>query len=344
MDIQLTILIPVYNEINLIQKFSNNLINTFKNTPTKYVFIDDGSTDGTSQWLKENLKVIYNDYQFELLSLNKNYGKGYAIRQGIKTIESAYTLCIDSDLEYNPKDALEIYTIIKNNNNIDVLYGSRYLGGKIRYRKHFLNDIAVRLNTYIFNILFDQSITDLHTGTKVIKTSLLKDLQLTLNRFGLEIDMSSQIAKRNYNIYEYGISYVERTKDQGKKITFIDGLLSYFFLFKMRFLQNDLPTLISITYSVIFMFYLGTLIGGLGIINFIICLFCMAIGLMLGINRKLIPLSFMFLTIYLTILFFPENIKIFSIFITFILSFSISRKISNKFKFHKKSFFLKYLI
>ena len=344
MDIQLTILIPVYNEINLIQKFSNNLINTFKNTPTKYVFIDDGSTDGTSQWLKENIKVIYNDYQFELLSLNKNYGKGYAIRQGIKTIESAYTLCIDSDLEYNPKDALEIYTIIKNNNNIDVLYGSRYLGGKIRYRKHFLNDIAVRLNTYIFNILFDQSITDLHTGTKVIKTSLLKDLQLTLNRFGLEIDMSSQIAKRNYNIYEYGISYVERTKDQGKKITFIDGLLSYFFLFKMRFLQNDLPTLISITYSVIFMFYLGTLIGGLGIINFIICLFCVAIGLMLGINRKLIPLSFIFFTIYLTILFVPENIKIYSIFITFILSFSISRKISNKFKFHKKSFFLKYLI
>ena len=344
MLVNLTILIPIYNEINLINEFTIKLFNTFQNFSVKYIFIDDGSIDGSKQWLKENLKNIIKDNNFELIDLKKNYGKGFAIRKGIKYIEGEYTLCIDSDLEYDPKDALEIYQIAIKNSNIDVIYGSRYLGGKIQLRKHFLNDIAVRFNTYIFNILFDQSITDLHTGTKVIRSSLLRDLYLTLNRFGLEIDMSSQIAKRNYNIYEYGISYVERTKDQGKKITFIDGLLSYFFLFKMRFLQNDLPTLISITYSVIFMFYLGTLIGGLGIINFIVCLFCVAIGLMLGINRKLIPLSFMFFTIYLTILFFPENIKIFSIFITFILSFIISRKISNKFKFYKKSFFLKYLI
>ena len=93
--------------------------------------------------------------------------------------------------------------------------------------------------------MFDQSITDLHTGTKVIKSKLIKNLKLTLNRFGLEIDMSSQIAKKNYNIYEYGISYVERTKSQGKKITFLDGLLSYYFLFKTRFLQNDAATSIS---------------------------------------------------------------------------------------------------
>ena len=137
-------------------------------------------------------------------------------------------MCIDSDLEYDPKDGLEIYEIAKNNNYIDVIYGSRYLGGKIQLRRRFFHDLAVIINTYIFNILFDQSITDLHTGTKVIKSKLIKSLKLTLNRFGLEIDMSSQIAKRNYNIYEYGISYVERSKSQGKKITFIDGLLSYY--------------------------------------------------------------------------------------------------------------------
>ena len=82
-----------------------------------------------------------------------------------------------------------------------------------------------------------------------IKSSLISDLNLTANGFGLEIDLSSQIAKKNLNIFEYGISYFERTKNQGKKITFLDGLLSYYFLFKARFLQNDSATLLSILYS-----------------------------------------------------------------------------------------------
>ena len=343
MQIELTILIPVYNEVNLLEKLVKNIVNTFDNITVKYVFIDDGSTDGSDDWLSKNIPIVCKLYKYDLIFLKKNVGKGFAIRQGIKKIEGDYVLCLDSDLEYDPKDGLEIYEIAKNNNNIDVIYGSRYLGGKIQLRKNYFHNLAVRINTFIFNILFDQSITDLHTGTKVIKSKLIKNLELTLNRFGLEIDMSSQIAKKNYNIYEYGISYVERTKSQGKKITFIDGLLSYYFLFKTRFLQNDAATSISILYSLCFMTYAGTYFGmGLGKIMIVGVLMC--VGLMLGINRKIIPLSLIFLSIYIGSLFSAGNGRIYPIIIFFILSFILSKKITNKYKNAKKGSFMKYLL
>ncbi len=343
MQIELTILIPVYNEVNLLEKLVKNLVNTFENITVKYVFIDDGSTDGSDDWLSKNIPIVCKLYKYDLILLKKNFGKGFAIRQGIKKIEGDYVLCLDSDLEYDPKDGLEIYEIAKNNNYIDVIYGSRYLGGKIQLRKHYFNDIAVRINTFIFNILFNQSITDLHTGTKVIKSKLIKNLELTLNRFGLEIDMSSQIAKKNYNIYEYGISYVERTKSQGKKITFLDGLLSYYFLFKTRFLQNDAATSISILYSLCFMTYAGTYFGmGLGKIMIVGVL--IFVGLMLGINRKIIPLSLIFLSIYIGSLFSSGNGRIYPIIFFFIISFILSKKIANKYKNTKKGSFMKYLL
>ena len=343
MQIRLTILIPVYNEANLLEKFVKNLVNTFDNITVKYVFIDDGSTDGSADWLAKNIPIVCKLYKYDLIFLQKNIGKGFAIRQGIKKIEGDYVLCIDSDLEYDPKDGLEIYEIAKNNNYIDVIYGSRYLGGKIQLRKHFFHDIAVRINTFIFNIIFDQSITDLHTGTKVIKSKLIKNLKLTLNRFGLEIDMSSQIAKKNYNIYEYGISYVERTKSQGKKITFLDGLLSYYFLIKTRFLQNDTPTSFSIIYSLCFMTYAGTYFG-MGQGKTMIVGFFMLIGLMLGINRKIIPLSLIFLSIYVGSLFSSGNGRIYPIIILFIIGLILSKKIANKYQNTKKNLFMKYLL
>ena len=343
MQIELTILIPVYNEVNLLEKLVKNILNTFDNITVKYVFIDDGSTDGSDDWLSKNIPIVCKLYKYDLILLKKNVGKGFAIRQGIKKIEGDYVLCLDSDLEYDPKDGLEIYEIAKNNNYIDVIYGSRYLGGKIQLRKHFFNDIAVRINTFIFNILFDQSITDLHTGTKVIKSKIIKKLELTLNRFGLEIDMSSQIAKKNYNIYEYGISYVERTSSEGKKITFVDGLLSYYFLFKTRFLQNEAATSISILYSLCFMTYAGTYFGmGLGKIMIVGVL--MFVGLMLGINRKIIPLSLIFLSTYIGSLFSAGNGRIYPIIIFFILSFILSKKITNKYMNAKKGSFMKYLL
>ena len=130
-----------------------------------------------------------------------------------------------------------------------------YLGAKTQLRRYFLNGIAVKLNTWIYNFLFNQSLTDLHTGSKIIDNVLLKKLNISTNGFGLEIVISSQISKKNINIFEYGISYYERSFEK-EKITFMDGILSYYFLFRERFIHNDIYTQISIIYSFLFMSYM----------------------------------------------------------------------------------------
>ena len=235
MNHEASIIVPIYNEINSLNNLSSKLKDTFKHLKIKYIFVDDGSKDGSLNWLKNNLELFFNKKEFELIILQKNYGKGYAVKEGIKKAEGKFTIFLDSDLEYEPRDLLEMYNVILENSNIKVLYGSRNLGSKTQMRRYFLNKIAVKINTWIFNFLFKQSLSDLHTGSKIINTDLVKDLNLNTNGFGLEIVMSSEIAKRNINIFEYGISYYERTYEQGKKITFLDGIISYYFLFRERF-------------------------------------------------------------------------------------------------------------
>jgi dolichol-phosphate mannosyltransferase len=330
MNVNASIVVPVYNEINLIDSFVNNLFKTFKNEKVKFIFIDDGSKDGSSEWLQKNLSKIFDKTKYELIILKNNYGKGYAIKQGIKRIEGSHTMFIDSDLEYQPQDLYEMYNVVLKNQDIDVLYGSRNLGAKIQLRRYFLNGIAVKINTWIYNFLFNQSLTDLHTGCKIIDNSLLKELNISTNGFGLEIVMSSEIAKRKINIFEYGISYYERSIEQGKKITFVDGLRSYYFLFRERFIQNDLSTRISLIYSFIFMSYAGTFFG-MGKGKVLVIISFMIIGLLIALNRKIIPLSVVFLLTYIGSLFSKGNGKIYTTVLFFLIGFYLSKKISNYF-------------
>ena len=125
----------------------------------------------------------------------------------------------------------------------------------------FLIRIVVRINTFIYNFLFHQSISDLHCGSKIISRDIFDKIKLSINDFGFEIDLATQIAKINEKIYQYGISYVGRTFDEGKKITWKDGLLSYYYLFKTRFIDNEVSILISIVFSFFFMGYVGSHFG-----------------------------------------------------------------------------------
>jgi glycosyltransferase involved in cell wall biosynthesis len=343
MSIKASIVVPIYNEINLIEKFINKLNLTFSKLNIKFIFVDDGSNDGTQKWLKVNIPLIFESEKYKLLTLKKNNGKGFAVRKGIKYIEGNYTIFIDSDLEYDPIDALAIFNIAKGNENINALFGSRYIGGKLQLRRHFFNDIAVRINTWIFNVLFNQSITDLHSGTKLIKNNLLKKLELSLNGFGHEIDISSQISKKNVNIYETGISYIERTFEEGKKITVIDGLLSYIFLFRARFLQNDPYTTISMLYSFFMMTYIGSYFG-MGIGNTLITIVFGFVGLLNAIHRKLLSLSLIFLSIYLGSLFSLGNGKIFPILLFYFISLMITKKFFKKNRNFNRYSFLNYFI
>ena len=340
---KLSIIIPIYNEAKIISNFLEKLQKTFKEVNCKYIFIDDGSKDGTSDILNKLISKLFINSNYKKIKLNKNYGKAYAVKKGIEFIEGDYTLLIDSDLEYDPKDALELYDIALGNQDINVIQGSRYFGAKVQSRKHFFNDIAVRINTFLFNFLFSQSITDLHTGTKLIKTDLLRNLDLSFSRFGLEIDINAQIAKKNINIFEYGISYIERSKIDGKKITLLDGLLAYYFLFKARFIQNDYATNLSVLYSFSFMTYAGTFFG-LGIGKILITIVFSIIGLFIGLKRKILPLSLIFFSIYFGSLFSKGNGRIFPIFLFFIIALFISKKITQKYENSSKNILMKFLI
>ena len=201
----------------------------------EYIFVDDGSSDGTSEWLLNfcNNKLSKN---CKLLTLKNNIGKGNALHEGIKIAKGEFVLFQDADLELDTNDSLKMLKIISGDLTMDCLFGSRYLLGKPK-NNNYLYEFIGKFNSLLFNILFNESLSDLHCGTKIISKEVLNSLNLTIKDFGVEIDLAAQISKKKYNIHEYGISYLPRTKKEGKKITWIDGLKSYFYLFKLRFMQ-----------------------------------------------------------------------------------------------------------
>ena len=233
MKITMSIIMPCYNEINLIEESIcriSKILN--KNNLFKIIIVDDGSKDGTNKWLKKNINDYFKNIKYKIVYLEKNIGKSGAIQSGFKYIEGEYLGLIDLDLEYDLNDLIEIYHILAKDKNTDAIFGSRNIGNKLKIRKHKINELAVKINTKIFNFLFNQSITDLHSGLKVLRSKIFEKVQLNSKGFEFEIDLSSKLAKNKFLIKEVGISYLGRTKKEGKKITFIDGIMSYYYLFK----------------------------------------------------------------------------------------------------------------
>ena len=191
-----------------------------------------------------------------------------------------------------------------------------------------------KFNTLLFNLLFGQSLSDIHCGLKIIHRDVYKKINLSVNDFGFEIDLASQIIKNNFFIYEVGVSYYSRTKKAGKKITWIDGIKSYFYLFKFRFIDNSPSTKLSLLISSIYMCYTGSFFGmGIGNTLFII-IFTLA-GLIIGLNTKIISTLFIFLFIYLGSLIGSGQGKVLSVLIFFVAAILIVKKIKKTYKFNK---------
>ena len=327
---KLSIIIPVYNEINCLEKFTKILNAAFQGENVEYIFVNDGSDDGSTEWLKKyttNYSLMGNGNNLLIINLEKNEGKGFALKKGLEAAVGDYVLFQDSDLELDPHDSREMYELIKAHTEMKVLFGSRFLSGKLRANKNFLNEIFVRFNSIVFNVLFLESITDLHCGTKIIAKEVIDKIKLSINDFGIEIDVATQIAKKNYRIYEYGVSYFSRTKSQGKKVTWIDGILSNYYLFKIRFIDNDFPVLLSIFYSSIYMAYVGSYFG-LGIGKNLVVIGFIIVGCFIGLYKKLFTSSLVFLFIYIGSLFSKGNGKIYTVLLGLLLGIYLSKKIS----------------
>ncbi len=323
-DTDLSIIIPVFNEQNFILKLFDQIKLYFNKKNVEIIFVDDGSTDKSLQILQDLQKL--NDYKF-LFKINKldiNSGKGKAIQTGIKNSNGKYVLLQDADLELDIKDAKEMYEMISNNNEIKCIFGSRYLSGKLKKNNYFFNSLVGKINSLIFNIFFSQSLSDVHCGLKILDRSVIDKINLSVNDFGIEIDLASQIVRNNFFIYEFGVSYFFRSKSQGKKITWVDGIKSFYYLFKVRFFDNSSSTNISILYSSIYMAFVGSHFGmGLGNTLFIVLFFI--IGSIIGIHFKIISSTIIFFFIFIGSLFGKGNGTTLAVIIFFLIGLVLAR-------------------
>jgi len=228
----LDIIIPVYNEKKTIEAVVKKVLQ-FKEINTRIIIVDDGSTDGTLGIIRDLKKNHPNT--IKVLSHNKNLGKGAAIRTAIQNLESQIVLIQDADLEYDPSDYPKLLNPILNN-QADVVYGSRFLGGQ-QVRVHlFWNYLANKLLTLTTNILVNMNFTDMETGYKVFKREALDSINIEENSFTFEPEITIKLAKKKLVFYEVPISYYGRSYEEGKKIKLKDAFLALYCLFKYRFL------------------------------------------------------------------------------------------------------------
>ena len=231
----LTIIIPVFNEINTIDKILDE-VNKINFIEKQIILVDDFSTDGTREFIKNELykkvnKVIYNE---------KNFGKGYSIKSAQKFIEGEFTIIQDADLEYSPKDYKNLLEPIFIQ-NFDVVYGSRVLGKKRYNLKNFTSVFRIfgnHLLTIISNIINKQNLTDAHTCYKVFKSNLFKQLDLEERGFAFCPEVTTKLSNMNYQIKEVAISYNGRDYQDGKKIKLKDALEAIIVLLKYKFFKK----------------------------------------------------------------------------------------------------------
>ena len=327
----LSIVIPVFNEVNFLNGLFEQIKKYFNNNNTEIIIVDDGSTDGSSNLLSELKKNNNYKFSFKIIRLDINSGKGKAIQIGIKNSNGKYVLLQDADLELDCKDAREMFEMISTNKDIKCIFGSRYLSGKLKKNNYFFNNLVGKINSLIFNIFFSQSLSDVHCGLKILHRSVIEKIELSVNDFGIEIDLASQIVRNNFFIYEFGVSYFFRSKAQGKKISWIDGFKSFYYLVKVRFFDNSPSTNLSIIYSSIYMAFVGSHFGmGLGNTLFIIIFFIL--GSIIGIHFKVLSSTIIFLFIFIGSLFGNGNGTTLAVIIFFVLGLFVARK--------SKSFFL----
>ena len=326
----LSIIIPVFNEVEFLNELFQQLKLYFNEKNIEIIVVDDGSTDGSSSLLKKIKQK--DDYQFifKLIKLDINSGKGKAIQTGIKNSEGEYILFQDADLELDTKDGREMFDMILINKQIKCIFGSRYMSGKLKKNNYFLNNIIGKINSFIFNIFFAQSLSDVHCGLKILHRSVIEKIKLSVNDFGIEIDLASQIVRNHFFIYEFGVSYFFRTKAQGKKITWLDGFKSFYYLIKVRFFDNSTPTNLSILYTSIYMAFVGSHFGmGLGNTIFIFLFFIL--GSILGIHFKILSSTIIFLFIFIGSLFGQGNGTTLAVILFFILGLFVANKLKNYF-------------
>ncbi len=226
---KLSVIVPVYNERNTVVEVLRRMraVELPDGIEREIIVIDDGSTDGTRDVLRQ-----LGDSTVRILMHEGNRGKGASVRTGLALATGEYVLIQDADLEYDPDDWPRLIAPVIRG-RARVVYGSRFTGE--RRNMLLLHWIGNRMLSLVTNVLFNSTLSDMETCYKLVDRTLLNDLALRSDHFDIEPEITAKILKRGIRIYEVPISYMGRELDEGKKITWRDGFAALWTLVKFRF-------------------------------------------------------------------------------------------------------------
>ena len=225
-DPLLSVVMPVFNEQDTVEEIIRRVLAV--EMRIELIVVDDVSTDGTPAILDRLQKEL----GFVLLRQPRNGGKGAALRRGFAAVTGDMMIVQDADLEYSPEEYV-LLTPLVTSGRADVVFGSRFLGThRVFLLTHYLGNLLI---TFFTNVLYNTMLTDMETCYKLMRIDVLRSMELHSNGFGIEPELTAKVFKRGYKVYEVPISYDGRGYEEGKKITWRDGVVALWVLLKYRF-------------------------------------------------------------------------------------------------------------
>ncbi len=226
MALSLSVVMPVYNERYLVRESIRRVLALAAPNLERLdlIVVDDGSTDGTREILREIARE--NPARIAYVEHERNRGKGAAVRTGVALAKGSVTVIQDADLEYDPLDLPRLLQPFEHD-AADAVFGSRFLAGEQRRVLYYRHTLGNRLLTAVCNLLTDLSLSDMETCYKAVRTALLQSIPLRSDDFRIEPELTFKLVKRGARIYEVPISYSGRTYEEGKKIGALDGWYAF---------------------------------------------------------------------------------------------------------------------